>query len=148
MSAARRQVAEYVAHVARRRRDFDLVERLEQHRLALRRDRFEREDAGHLERHFVRVDGVVRAVEHLDLEVHQRIPGDDAAYGRLLDSPVDRRNVLSRNRATDDLVDELIARPARQRGETHPAIAELTAAPGLFLVASLPFSLSFERLAV
>ena len=58
MPAARREIAEDVAHVIVRRNHLDLGQRLEKHRLALRRHRLEGENAGHLERLLIRVHGV------------------------------------------------------------------------------------------
>ena len=47
-----------------------------------------------LERHFARVDVVVRAVEQRDLDVDDGIAGDDAGLDRLPDALVDRRDVF------------------------------------------------------
>ena len=91
---------------------------------------------------------MVRTVEHLDPEIDQRISGEHAAHRRFLDSAVHGRDVLPRNRAADDLVDELVAGAARLRREPHPAVAELATSAGLFLVAALALGLCLDRLAI
>ena len=65
-------VAHHVAHVVLGRHDLDLHDRLEQHRIGLVEAFLEAHRAGDLERHFVRVDFVVRAVDQLDLDVDDR----------------------------------------------------------------------------
>jgi hypothetical protein len=77
-----------------------------------RSDGAEGEDAGHLERHLVGVDGVVGAVEELDLEVDERISREHASRRRLLDALVHRGAEIRGNHAADDAVDEVIALPA------------------------------------
>ena len=64
----------------------------------------DRHRAGDLERHFARVDVVVRAVHQLDLHVDHRIAGQHAVLQRFLDSLLDRADELTRNHAADDLV--------------------------------------------
>ena len=51
---------------------------------------------------------MIRAVVQRDLHVHDRVAGDHAGLHRALDTGVDRRNVLLRDRAADDGVDELV----------------------------------------
>src|SRR5256884_6583040 len=117
-------------------------------RLAVRAHVPERQDAGHLERHLVRVDVVVGAVVQLHLEVHHRIPRHWAASRRLLDAALHRRDILARDHATDDLVHELEPRAARPWRDADPAVAALAAAAGLFLVLPLALSLPPDRLAI
>ena len=77
---------------------------------ALREGVLDGHRAGDLERHLRRVDLVVRAVEERGLDVDHREAGVDARLERLADAGVDRLDVLARDRAADDLVDELVAR--------------------------------------
>ena len=72
--------------------------------LRLLRRLLERHRAGDLERHFARVDVVVRAVDQLDLHVDHRIAGEHAVLQRFLDALLDRSDVLTRDHAADDLV--------------------------------------------
>jgi len=51
------------------------------------------------------------------LDVDHRIPGVDARLERLADARVDRLDVLARDRAADDLVDELVTRALLARLE-------------------------------
>src|SRR5215208_1290380 len=86
LAASPRQVAHHVAQEVVRSGDLDMVEWLEQDRLAFWCNGPEPQNSGHLERHLVGVDGVVRPVEELHLEVYKRIAGEDAARRCLLDS--------------------------------------------------------------
>ena len=47
--------------------------------------------------------------KRVDLDVDHRVAGVDARLERLADALVDRLDVLARDRAADDLVDELVA---------------------------------------
>ena len=64
-------------------------------------------------------------------DVDERVAGDHAAFHRLLDAGVDRGDVLARDHATRDLVDELVA-AARAGGlEADDDVSVLAAAAGL-----------------
>ena len=52
---------------------------------------------------------MVRAVEQRDLDVDQRVAGEHAELHGLLAAGVHRRDVLARDAATGDVVDELVA---------------------------------------
>src|SRR5581483_8060499 len=67
--------------------------------------------------------------------VDQRIAGDDAALHRLLDAGVDRGDVLARDHAAGDLVDELVATARAGRLEADDDVAVLTATTRLADVA-------------
>ena len=69
----------------------------------------ERHGAGDLERHLRAVDLVVRTEGEAGAHVDERVARDDTALHRLLDTGVDRGDVLARDHATLDLVDELVA---------------------------------------
>jgi hypothetical protein len=84
LAAAARQVAHDVAHVFLRDDDLDPHHGFEQHRLRLLRGVLERHRSGDLERHFGRVDVVVRAVVQLDPDVVHRVAGEHAARERSL----------------------------------------------------------------
>ena len=58
---------------------------------------------------------------------------------RVLDALLDRRHELPRDRAAEDVVDELEVAAARQRLELHLAVAELAVAAGLLLVPAVRF---------
>ena len=105
--------------------------------LALREGGLEAHRGGDLERHFRRVDVVVRAVVERHPHVDDRVAGEDALGQRLAHALLDRRNELPRHDAADDLVDELEAGAARQRLHLEPGVAELAAAAGLLLELAL-----------
>src|SRR5690606_41945728 len=145
------QVAVDVAHVVFGRDDLDLHDRLEQHGLRLLRTFLERHRARDLERDLARVDVVVRAVVERDLDVDDGVAGDHAVLHLLLDALVDGRNVLLRNDAADDRVDELVARPRLLRLDTQVDMAVLAAAARLtdelaFLLDRLPDRLAIRDL--
>src|SRR5258705_4886540 len=148
LRAARREIAEHVAEAVVGDDDVHFVQRLEHDGSRLRRHRPEGEDSRHLELHLAGVHGVVRAVEQLHLEVDERVAREDAAFGRFMDSLLDRGNELARDRAADDPVFELDAVAARNGRDAHPAIAELSASARLLLVASLPFGARADRLTI
>src|SRR6185369_10940611 len=95
------------------------------------------EAAGHLERELVRVDVVVGAVEYGHAEVDHRVTRKIAAHARFLDALLDCGNVLPRNRAAEDVVDELEVGAAGKRVDLDLAVAELPMAAGLLLVAAV-----------
>ena len=108
----------------------------------------ERERRRHLERQLVRVDRVVRPVEDRGAEVDHRVAGQEAAQPRVLDALLDGRDELPRDRAAEDVVDELEVAAARQRLEPDLAVAELAVAAGLLLVAAVRLGRRGDRLAV
>ena len=67
---------------------------------------------------------------------------------RVLDPLLDRRHELARDRAAEDVVDELEIAAARQRLEPDLAVAELPVAAGLLLVAAVRLGRGGDRLAV
>src|SRR5262249_33968372 len=84
-----------------------------------------------LEGHLARVDVVVRTVDELDADVHDRVAAEDAGLHRLLDAEVDRTDVLLRDLAADDLVHELVAGALLAGLEVDDGVAVLAAAAGL-----------------
>ncbi len=74
---------------------------------------------------------MVRAVDQLDLDVHDRVPGEHARADGLLDALVDRLDVLLRDLAADDLVDELVAGSRLLRDQVDHDVAVLARAAGL-----------------
>ena len=115
LAAAGVEVADDVTHVVLGRGDLDGHHRLEQHRVGLAGRLLERHRAGDLEGELGRVDVVVGAVVQGDLDVDQRVAGEDAELHGLLGARVDRRDVLPRDAATGDLVHELVAAVAARR---------------------------------
>ena len=89
-----------------------------------------------------------RAVEDRGAEVDHRVAGEEAAHPRVLDALLDRRHELARDRAAEDVVDELEVAAARQRLELHLAVAELAVAAGLLLVPAVRLGRRGDRLAV
>src|SRR5262245_35029534 len=88
------------------------------------------------------------AEEHRRQDIDDRRAGERAALHGGDHSLLDRRNVLVRDHATLDLVDELESLTARQRLEPQMHLAELAAATRLLLVAVLALRLGLDRLAI
>ena len=80
---------------------------------------------------------MIRAVEDGGLEVDHRVSGQESAHARVLDPLLDRRDVLPRNRAAEDVVLELEVAAARQRLHADLAVAELPVPARLLLVAAV-----------
>ena len=91
----------------------------------------ERHRAGDVERLLRRVDVVVRAVDQRDLDVDHRVAGEDAVVSASRDALLDRGDVLPRDRAADDLVDELEALAGLVRLDLELDVAVLAVAAGL-----------------
>ena len=148
LAATGGEVADDVAHAVVRNGDGEQDNGLEKDGLQLLHGVLEGQGAGHLEGHFRGIDGVEAAVVELHLEVHDRIAGDVAAGRGLLNALVDGRDVLARDGSAHDGVLEGIAGAARGAFHLDPAVAELAAAAGLLLVASLHLHLALDGFAV
>ncbi len=109
------------------------MDRLEQHRIALRQAFDDGDAPGGAERHVGGVDGVVGAVDqrHLDVDHGE---AERPVLERVDDALFHRRNVVARHHAAGDAVLELEARVARQRLDLQHHVAELAVAAGLLLV--------------
>ena len=77
-----------------------------------------------------------------------RSAGQLSLHHRLLDALVDGRAEALRDDAADDLVDELVAGAALDRLQHDVRVAELPAAAGLLLVATVAARLLADRLEV
>src|SRR5262245_32971912 len=148
LPAAARQVAHHIAHVFLGDDDLDAHHRLEQHRLRLLGCVLERHRTRDLERHFRRVDVVVRTVVQLDPDVVDRVAGEHAAREGFLDAFVDRLDELLGDRASDDLVLEDVAGARLARMEMNLRVTVLTAAAGLLRVLHLAVGGARQRLLV
>ena len=91
---------------------------------------------------------MVRTLDQGDRDVDHGVAGDHAPLGRLDDSLLDGRDILPRNRAADDLVDELEPFPLLTRLDGDPDVAVLAATAGLADVAPFLLHLARDRLAV
>ena len=74
---------------------------------------------------------MVGTVDQLDLDVDDRVAGNDAVLQRLLDALIDGGDVLLRDDATDDGVLELVALALLVRLDVDDGVAVLAAAAGL-----------------
>src|SRR5581483_9522706 len=148
LTAPAREVAHHVAHVVLRDDDFDAHHRFEQDRLGFLRRVLERHRAGDLERHFRRVDVVVRAVIQLHLHVVDRVAGQDAARERFANAFLDRLDEFLRDRAADDFVLEDVAGARFARIHVDLRVAVLTAAARLLGVFHFAVGRTRERLLV
>ena len=84
---------------------------------------------------------MVLAVEARDLHVDDGEAEHAAVLHRLGDALLDRGDELARDRAADDLVDELEAAAALERLDPHERHAELPVTAGLLLVLALGLGL-------
>ena len=95
---------------------------------------------------------MIRTVVHRDANARERVAGNDAVLHGLLDALVHGGNQRARDAATHDLVNKLIA-VARavgpnERLHAQPAVAILTGAAGLLLVATLGARRAADGLAI
>jgi len=135
------------AGVVFRRHDFDIHDRFEKDRNRLSSRLPEGHRTGDLERHFRRVDVVVRAVVQDRADAGDRVARQDSALERFLDALLRRLDELARHRSADHLVDKL--EPAfRHRLEAHLDVAVLTLNRRLPDELALGFRLARDRLAI
>src|SRR3546814_2682952 len=130
-AATTADVAHHVTEIVFGGDDLDLHDRLEQDRAGLVEAFLEAHRAGDLERHFRRVDLMVRTVDQLHLDVDDRIAGKEAVRDRFLDALVDGRDVFLRHDAADDPILELIALALLVRRDLEPDMADLALAARL-----------------
>src|SRR5580765_7358848 len=146
-SASRTQIAHDHAGIILRRDDLDCHYRLQEHRRSLPSGLFERHRTSNFERHFVRVDIVITAVEQRRLDIDHRITGQHSAFERFLNALVDRFDEFLRYRPANDLVDEFVPGPRWLRIEINLRVSVLTATTGLPDVLAFRFGVSADRLA-
>ena len=96
-AAAAVEIAHQIPGEVRRRVHFDVHDRFEDRRPCPGHRVSKCEPAGHLERELVRVDVVVRTVEHGDAEIDHREAGQIAAHPCFLDPFFHGRDELTRN---------------------------------------------------
>src|SRR5215217_2012461 len=130
------EVTDNFTHVFLRGADLDIHQRFEQNRVRLACSFLESHTAGDFERHFRGVNIVVRAVNQRGLDADNRVTGQDAVVQCILDTGVNRRDVLAGNAATGDLVLELVqlALGGVHRLDRDLDLCELTRTTGLLLV--------------
>ena len=109
-------------------------QRLEQTRARLASGLLEGHRTGDLEGHLGGIDLVVGAVEQGDLDILDRVAGENTELHRLLDTGVDRRDVLLGDATTGDGVDELVAEARLLGLDRDDDAGELTRTTGLLLV--------------
>ena len=80
---------------------------------------------------------MIRAIDQLRLEIHERVTGNRAVRGSFDNAFLDRRAILLWHCAAKNLVFKDKSFTARQRFEDHLAIAKLSAPAGLFLMPAL-----------
>src|SRR6185437_6092029 len=91
---------------------------------------------------------MVAAVEERDLEVDHRIARQISASGRLMDSLLDRRDVLPWDRPAKDIVHKDNAAAPRQRFHTDLAVAKLAMSASLLLMTALRLGMPADGLAI
>src|SRR5215469_16215008 len=147
-SPARAQVAHDGSCEFFRRDHFHCHYRLQQHRRRPPRRFLERHRPGNLERHFVRVNFVIAAVEKRDLDVYDRITGQHATFEGLLNALIDGLDIFLRHHAADDVVDELVTFARLLRVELNLHVAVLAAAAGLANVFAFGLGMFANGLAI
>src|SRR6266542_117527 len=148
LAAPAREVTHDASQVLLRHDDLDAHHRLEQHRPSLLRGVLEGHGAGDLERHFRRVDVVVRTVVELDAHIVHWVAGEHAARERFLDAFVDRLDEFPRDRAARDLVLEDVAGSRLPRIQVDLRVAVLTAPARLLRVLHLAVGRARDRFLV
>src|SRR6476661_1027193 len=131
----------------RRTDDLDLVDRLEQYRLALRQSIVDREPTGELKRHVGGIDRVIGAVDQLRRDVDHR-EAERTVLERVDDAFLHRRNVVAGHDAALDLLAEAEARSARQRLDVENDVTVLAVAARLLLVATALHDALLDGLAI
>ena len=91
---------------------------------------------------------MIRSVNKGDLDIHHRTTGNNAFPHGLNDAFFNRRNILSGDNTTNDLVFEHKAAATRERFHLDPAVGKLASSAGLFLMFSLDPGLAFDRLLI
>ena len=91
---------------------------------------------------------MILAVEQPDAEVDHRISREITAAPRILNALLNGGDVLARNRAAENLVDEFEVGAARQRLDLDLAIGELTMTARLLLVAAVRVGRFGDRFAI
>src|SRR5208337_83430 len=126
-------------HVLVRRRHFHIHDGLEECGPCLLDRRLETVRAGQLERHLVRVDGVMLAIDTTHAHVHHGVAGERTSHESLLHALFDGRDQVARNRATHDLIHKLKTAAAGKRLDREVADTEHPLSPGLLLELALHF---------
>ena len=137
-----------VADVLARRRHLDSRDRLENDRVRLADRILECALAGAMNATSFESTGWCLPSYTITRTSSSGIARDRALDEHLVDAFLDRGDVLARNRAADDFVDELEAGAARQRLDPQVHLAELAGAAGLLLVAVVAFGFAAYGLAV
>ena len=109
------------------------MDRLEQHRLALRQAFGDADAAGGPERHVGGIDRVIGAVDQRHRDIDHR-KAERPVLECVDHAFLDRRDVVARHHAAGDLVLEREAGAARQRLDVEHDVAELAVAARLLLV--------------
>src|SRR4051812_19212090 len=91
---------------------------------------------------------MVGPVEDAGAKIDHRVARQEAAQPRILNALLDRRHELARDRAAEDIVDELELAASRKRLEFDLAVAELAVAAGLLLVPAVRLGGGGKRLPV
>ena len=92
---------------------------------------------GDLERHIRRIDVMIGAIVKRRFDIDHWITGEVAARHRFSNPLLHRRDIIPRDRAADDLVDEFKPAAMGQRFDFDPSIAKLAMSAGLFFLPSL-----------
>src|SRR6266851_1635901 len=145
---ARIEVADNVAHAFVWAPHLDRHNRFEQNRPRLLERGLESHRRRYLKSHIGRVDFMIAAFENRYSDVDHRVAAEVTLDQRTAHALLDRRDVLARDRATNDLVHELEAASTRERFDLEPAVAILSASARLALVFALRLGLTLDRLLV
>src|SRR6267142_3519691 len=142
------QVAHEVAGEFLRPLNFDVHDRFQENRPGFADTFLEGQRAGDLERHFRRIDVVVRAVVQDHAEIDCRESCKNPLLPRFLNSFFDRWNKIPRNRTAEDFVYEFKVATARQWLHADFAITILAVTAALLLVLTLNIGPSLDRFTI
>ena len=108
LTAAAVEVADDITHILVGDNDADLHDGFENDGIRLLAGLLERHGTGDLERKLRRVDLVIGAVVQRDLDVDDRVTGENTGEHGALNTGIDRGNVFLGDRAADEGVDKLV----------------------------------------
>src|SRR5271170_5276337 len=142
------QITDDRTHVLLGNSHFDRHHWLQQDRLRLAGSFLERHRTGDLEGHFVRVDIVIAAVIERNLDVHHLVASQNTTLHRILNTLVDRLDVLLRNRATLRIIGKLVTLTRLVGRDTDLAMSVVTRTASLTNVLAFGIRVSADRFAV
>ena len=142
------EVADYVTDVIIRNDNVNTHDRLEDYGVSLSEGFLDSHRTSDLERHFRRVDFMIRTVVQGNLDVYYRIACEDTGVKSALDTCVNGGNELLRDRAADNVVAELITLTGLVRLNSDLNVTVLTRTTGLALILHINIGIAGDGLLI